>query len=500
VELPEVDPETVHFVRAELDFPDNVSTSSELVFGGGFRDAVDTRLTAVPLTLPERGSLATASLEGRLRKGGEPLPVVAIEEGAVDLVLVPDAGALSRLRNLSLQWETHSSLRTQYRTTQTSLEEELRRTLPLPKDQRLRFLWPFPQVRSGDAGIPFDLFVSTPEMTHDDGGLVWLMSRVTPPGGLDRSTRLATAVAVAGTVAGRRNRRRAVVLLWSGGAGDRSRLPGVTVRRYLERLRVPFRVWSLEEDLPAPGWGETEDASTLLKLERAYKRLGRDLELQRIVWVAGTHLPQRIELVAGDRDLRLARTPVPPDEPAVRPPEPLRPAEMDALPEPSSASSPEPGAGEPDRPSPTLAELPDLVREVVPEVQGPSAVELNRPRERIPVDEGVRLRAVPDADAPHLAVVDAAIDLPVTGRRGDWARVTYGGRSGWVRVSPDGRAHAGEVAPLPAAEPPAETPDAGTGAGTAGPSGRSPGCAPNGGLGRRSCWGARSARWVPTTW
>lgn len=452
VELPEVDPETVHFLRAELEFPDNVSTSSELVFGGGFRDAVDTRLTAVPLQAPGKNSPTLTSLQGRLVGDGEPLSVVALEEGAVDLVLVPDGGALSLLRSLSLEWQSHSSVRTQYRTTQTSPEAELRRTLPLPKEQRLRFLWPFPQVRSGDRGIPFNLFLSTPELTQADGGLVWLLSRMAPPGGLDRSTRLATAVAVAGTVAAGRNRRRAVVLLWSGGEGDRSRLPAVTVRRYLEHLRVPLRVWSLKEDLPAPGWGETEDASTLLELERAYKRLTRDLERQRIAWVAGTHLPQRIETVAGEADLRLARTPVPEDEPVVPPPERF----AETFPTP-----PEPEVVEAEDPGSTLAELSDLVAEVVPEIQGPTAVGPDRPQERISLDEGVRIRAVPDAAAPHLAVADAPIDLRVTERRGDWARVTYSGRSGWVRVSPDGRAHPGEVAPLPAAQPSAEPADGG---------------------------------------
>lgn len=460
VKLPELDPGTVHFLRAELEFPNNVSTSSEVVFGGGFQDAVDTDLTAVPLELPGKGTLSAVALEGRLGKDGEPLPVVAVEEGAIDLVLVPDAGALSLLRNLSLEWQTHSSVRTQYRTTQTSRDAELRRTLPLPKEQRLRFLWPFPQVRSGDGGIPFNLFLSTPELTHADGGLMWLLSRMSPPGGLDRSTRLATAVAVAGTLAAGRNRRRAVVLLWSGGEGDRSRLPAVTVRRYLERLRVPFRVWSLTEDLPAPGWGEVRDASSLLKLERAYKELSRDLERQRIAWVSGTHLPQRVGLIddgrgdgrSGGRDaLRLARTPVPTDEPVVPPPEPLLQAQVNPPPQLEERD-------EQRRPL-TLEELPDLVREVVPEIEGPSAVDPAARRERIAADEGVRLRVVPDAAAPHLAVVDAPTELPVTRRRGDWARVIYGGRSGWVRVSPDGRVHPGEVAPLPAAEAPAEPTD-----------------------------------------
>jgi len=65
------------------------------------------------------------------------------------------------------------------------------------------------------------------------------------------------------------------------------------------------------------------------------------------------------------------------------------------------------------------------------------------------------LRVVPDAAAPHLAVVDAPVELPEIERRGDWARVTYRNRSGWVRVSPEGTAIPEEVAPLPPPEVPA---------------------------------------------
>jgi len=459
VELPELDPDTAHFLRAELDFPDNISTSTEFAFGGGFREAVDTRLTAVPLELAKDREVAAESLEGVLAEEGEPLPVVAVEKGAADLVLVPDAGALSALTEMSLEWQTHASVRNQYRTAQESSLAELRRTLPLPKEQRLRFLWPFPQVRMRQGGIPSNLFVSSPELTHADGGLVWLLSRVQPPPGLQPSSSLSTAVAVAGTVAASRNRRRAVVLLWTGGEGDRSHLSAVTVRRYLERLRVPFQVWSLVEDRPAPGWGEPIEASSLLELERAYKRLNRALERQRIVWVPGTHLPQKIELVSSDRKLRLARTAVPADEPMVPPsaalpgavqaPEPER---IEALPEPGESEAG--GKGE-ERPGADAA-LEDSLQALVPgaesEARRPSLYDLGRLPASVVLDEGVRLRAAPEPEASRLAVVDASVELPVVARRGEWVRVTYEGRSGWVRATPHGRVRADDE-PLPVPEP-----------------------------------------------
>lgn len=460
VELPELDPDTAHFLRAELDFPDNISTSTEIAFGGGFREAVDARLTAVPLELAKDREVAAESLEGVLAEEGEPLPVVAVEEGAVDLVLVPDAGALSVLTEMSLEWQTHASVRNQYRTAQENPLAELRRTLPLPKDQRLRFLWPFAQVRLRQGGIPSNLFVSSPELTHADGGLVWLLSRVQPPPGLQPRTSLSTAVAVAGTVAAGRNRRRAVVLLWTGGEGDRSHLSAVTVRRYLERLRVPFQVWSLVEDRPAPGWGEPIEASSLLELERAYKQLNRALERQRIVWVPGTHLPQKIELISSDGKLRLARTPVPADEPMVPPsaalPGSVQAPELERIEALPEAGDPESGEGGVERPKANAA-LEDSLQALAPgaesEVRGPSLYDVGRLPASVVLDEGVRLRAAPEPEASRLAVVDASVELPVVARRGDWVRVTYQGRSGWVRPTPEGRVRAAEESALPVPEP-----------------------------------------------
>jgi len=462
VELPALDEGTIHFLRAELEFPDNLTTSAELVFGGGFQDAVDTDLTAVPVHLDDDRRITAGDLTGRLRADGEPLPVVAVEEGGVDLVLVPDAGAMSRLRNLALEWESTGSLRTAFRTSRESHDEQVKRTLPLPREQRLRFLWPFPQIRRGMSGIPFNLFVSTPELTHDDGGLVWLISRTAPPGGLDRDTRLTTAVAVAGTIAASRNRRRGVVLLWTGGEGDRSRIPAQTVRRFLADLRVPFEVWSLGAASEVPGtsetaespettgWGPAKDVSTLLELERAYKDLTRDLERQRIVWVSGTRLPQSVSVAPGSGRIELARSPVVPKT------DPAAGADTAAGAPGSIAFHPDaprpwrrpPSPSEPSSSSPSVLEaLSEL-----PEGPDTSLFDLGRPRDRIPVEEGVRLKAVPEPEAPHLAVVDADVELPVVERRGEWARVTYRNRSGWVRVSPEGQARVETVAPLPPPE------------------------------------------------
>jgi hypothetical protein len=60
-----------------------------------------------------------------------------------------------------------------------------------------------------------------------------------------------------------------------------------TVRRYLERVGIPFRVWSLADVTPEVEamWGEIEDVSRRDKLVMAVARLRRDLDQQRVAWL-----------------------------------------------------------------------------------------------------------------------------------------------------------------------------------------------------------------------
>jgi len=117
-------------------------------------------------------------------------------------------------------------------------------------------------------------------------------------------------VAVAGLRAYGSYSRRAVVLVLGSSGPDQSRYEPGPVRRYLERLRVPLYVWSLvapgSHPPAAAAWGQAEDASSWPALEQAVGRLRRDLDRQSIVWLEGRHLPQQIELAAGEDGLELA--------------------------------------------------------------------------------------------------------------------------------------------------------------------------------------------------
>ena len=79
----------------------------------------------------------------------------------------------------------------------------------------------------------------------------------------------------------------------------------------------------------------------------------------------------------------------------------------------------------------------------------PSAFDLGASGEgRLQVAAGTRVRERPDPGAGALAIVDAAVELAVVERRGEWVRVRYGGLGGWIW---DGDGPEPEAAPSGAA-------------------------------------------------
>jgi hypothetical protein len=90
-----------------------------------------------------------------------------------------------------------------------------------------------------------------------------------------------------------------VVLILGRQTADTSQYAPAAVRAYLEKIRVPLFVWSLENrtaDRVAAAWGTVEDVSSFPKLKAAFEKLRSELDSQQTVWVAGRHLPQQISL------------------------------------------------------------------------------------------------------------------------------------------------------------------------------------------------------------
>jgi hypothetical protein len=178
------------------------------------------------------------------------------------------------------------------------------------------------------------LFAISPPIDADEGGLAWLLTYLRMGQAEDPAPqRRADAVATAGLRAAGGGRPRAVLLVLGPGSADASRFAAPTVRRYLQRLRVPLEVWYVEslavslrdgaDDGGADDGGAGDEAVTLEQVEAARRqRLARvrqawgevrdvddvtawlgaaeafrdALARQRILWIDGLHPPSAVHL------------------------------------------------------------------------------------------------------------------------------------------------------------------------------------------------------------
>ncbi len=288
--LPNYDPFTTHILSAEVEFPSDVRSRSDIVLGGGSSNDAKSELTAVPFRLrAEKSVPAVEKLRGRFSKKGEPMSAVAVEHGPADVLVVRDLGTQQALRWLGSGGPL--------------------RDPRLDKPDRIKIVWPVAQQIRLSQQSRAELFDNSRYLTTKEGGFYFLLTRIHYPEGYSPPRRFADAVAVAGLQAYAGHSRRAVVLVLGGSLRDDSRYAPDAVRRYLERIHVPLHVWSLEsaEADSASAWGEREEVSSLSKLGRAVARLKEDLEAQHIVWLEGKHRPQDIVLSDQAEGIELVR-------------------------------------------------------------------------------------------------------------------------------------------------------------------------------------------------
>ena len=281
--LPPLDLTQTHVFSAAAAFTQDSVARADLAIGGGIQDESGSRLTAVAIRVSSDDNPTLESLRGRLRSGAQPLRVVAVEKGDASVLLV---------RNPNSSVATHVLLGN-IAGTGVRLEDS----------DRVRLVWPISDDRQiGDQRVR--LLESTRYFTGREGGLLWVLSRVS------RSTPslgpylYADAVAVAGLYAYQTGTRRAVVLAGVD-SGDASDLAPAQARSYLRSLGVPLYVWSftaMKEE-----WGKPEILHSFVDFQRAAATLKRDLDSQRIVWVAGEWQPGQIELVSGSDGVSLLR-------------------------------------------------------------------------------------------------------------------------------------------------------------------------------------------------
>jgi hypothetical protein len=285
VVLPAHDPELVHHLRVELEFAGSIRAQGEITFGGRFGESVSSELTPFPVFLAKGGDQPSVeAMDGWFHSRGRSVPVDAVEKGLAEIVVVRDSSAQPYLEDLlARQQRTPSSL-------------------ILRKDHRLRLVGVRP-LRRRHGTSPFVVFPRSAEITDRVGGLLLSLTSVKFPTSPSSETRLADAAAVAGLFASQSGRRRAVVVITTTDSRDASQFGPRHVRRYLRRLGVPLVVWSPETGATDLGdWGIATNVSNPSLMSSAYRRLSRTLDRQRIVWLGGLHLPQRIGLNADVAD------------------------------------------------------------------------------------------------------------------------------------------------------------------------------------------------------
>ena len=303
--LPDYDPEILHVVGVEVDFPHNLSSVEELTVGGGQVERSVRELTGIPVLVGRAGSDVTpAHFEGSLEAAGKPVRVTAVEEGPAQVVVVFDPRAQSDIE----RFLEKGMPRVRKRRIRLGYQEPTGRggaflSLIRPGDW-VRFVWPFAQ-RSSTEATDFDVFDFSREYTRDEASFVGLLRYLDPPSSRTAGPqRLSDAVAVAGLLASNRSRRRAVIVVLGEADADTSNLAPSMVRDYLASLGVPLFVWATTSEVARaaePQWGDVQWIASIYSLEDAIERVGKHLARQRIVWVEGAHLPQSLEAAPGSR-------------------------------------------------------------------------------------------------------------------------------------------------------------------------------------------------------
>ena len=280
--LPELDPGQVHIIGAEVHFPDGVTARADVTLGGTYGSRVTTELTAVPIVTERRKRPKVADLQGLVRVRGEPVRVAAVEQPGARIYVVRDHETWPALRRTGYAVDRRSIVprgRIRRRVGGAGAHPETPKEIPADKD-RFYLVVPNPTRSRGLA-----LFPVIEPFEVNRFGMPWLSTHILSPQASVTGQRLAEAVAVAGVRAAGGGCPRAVVLVLSGDVVDRGSYQPDAMREYLHALRVPLVVWSTEGGQVVADWGPAEDVSSGGSLNKASKRLLKELRRQWIVWV-----------------------------------------------------------------------------------------------------------------------------------------------------------------------------------------------------------------------
>jgi hypothetical protein len=320
IPLPKVDLDQPHVVSVEAVFSPQMRDRADLAFGGDVVDRAESELTAVAVVLPpNRKSLELADVQGVFSEGGRPLTAIGVDEGHAEVAIVADIGAAAVIAAHHKDWDSRSGggWTGSFATPFTPAEKPLTRETTGVAADRFYLVDPIPStiVASGRDRTFFS--TSSPirlaRLAHYPLS-AWLGVTVR-----SKVQAIADAVAVAASDVAASNSRRALVLVLAEAPATPGARPAVAdvstydvaaVKLYLRALNVPLVVWSLTGSNPGPStaaWGAAVAVRDRWDGQTQAKKLEKTLAAQRIVWLAGRHLPQRITLDESKTALRLAR-------------------------------------------------------------------------------------------------------------------------------------------------------------------------------------------------
>ncbi len=291
-QLPAYDPTFVHIIRAEARFPGETTARFDATFGGQYGARITSELTAVPIVV-DKDRPTVEALTGVLRTGDLPLAVAAVEQPRVQIFMVRDHASLARMAHIRTRQE-HVGMPVPHRYRQLS------NSVAKTHEDRMHAVIPNPVSRADRL-----LFPTSPGIGLEQWPLPWLATHLTGSEAALKGQKIADAASVAGIRAGSDGTPRMVLVVISEDPRDASGFSFEQVREYLREIRVPIHVWSVGGEPPIT-WGDTEDVTSNRGLQKASKRLLRELDRQWIVWVEGNHMINRIELARDVEGIRLA--------------------------------------------------------------------------------------------------------------------------------------------------------------------------------------------------
>ena len=291
--LPAYDGDAPQYLQAAVEFDELETARAEAVFGGLHGDQVTTSLTAIPLLMANGGELpAPEELSDWVHVDGKSASVFSTQTTGGSVVIVRDMGVDVDLRRLLDKRSERS-----FNRAGKIFKEDESVTQVLTSSLR---------------GDPQGAYRTVSHDRSDRKAGLWsIMLHRSPK--LNRPTRqrLWYALSLAGIKAVHTQEPRVVMLVLSRRSRDWSPVTFEQVSDFLAQMRVPLLVWAPEAKTfeymkiqPPP--------QTFLGPEgmvEMFAAARSTLDAQRLLWLEGEILPNRVELTPAAEGVRLAGVP-----------------------------------------------------------------------------------------------------------------------------------------------------------------------------------------------